>query len=80
MCTSWAERSYPLADFATTTPIVSRIPHARLPYLQKQANTAQVYQPPDATAFANAFGGQGANMDELGLVYKHDDDVEDFED
>lgn len=62
------------------SPIALTLISPRPPRPQKQANTAQVYQPPDATAFANAFGGQGANMDELGLVYKHDDDVEDFED
>ncbi|KXZ50197.1 hypothetical protein GPECTOR_17g834 [Gonium pectorale] len=39
-----------------------------------QANTAQVYQPPDAKAFAQTLGAGGADMADLGLQYKHDDD------
>ncbi|GLC44045.1 hypothetical protein PLESTM_001548800 [Pleodorina starrii] len=45
--------------------------------LQMQANTAQVYQPPDAKAFSGTFGAGGADINDLGLMYKHDDDADD---
>ncbi|EFJ50191.1 hypothetical protein VOLCADRAFT_104017 [Volvox carteri f. nagariensis] len=45
--------------------------------LQMQANTAQVYQPPDAKAFSGTFGASGADINDLGLMYKHDDDADD---
>ncbi|PNH04654.1 Transcription factor GTE3, chloroplastic [Tetrabaena socialis] len=45
--------------------------------LQMQANTAQVYQPPDANAFAQTFGAGGTDINDLGLMYKHNDDADD---
>lgn len=46
---------------------------------QMQANTAQVYQPPDAAALGS-LDPAGADINDLGLTYKHDEDGDGFED
>lgn len=44
--------------------------------LQKEANTAQVYRPPDPTTMAQ-FDTGAADMNELGLAYRQDDTHDD---
>lgn len=55
---------------------LSFLPHVVVAAPQKEANTAQVYRPPDATTMAQ-FDTAGADMEELGLEYRQDDTHDD---